>query len=166
MSSKKDIFGWLQTMDLEKSDDSSYQKHFSKGLSKDLILQISKDKGEPKWMLDLRLSGLDAFYKIKMPDYWPDLNSLKFDEICFYAKASDQKNAKKWDDVDPEIKKTFERLKIPEAEREMLAWVWAQYESENIYHNIKEKWENLVMILWEDQEGELLLKLDRGVVQV
>lgn len=149
MKNNKTIFGDIKNLDLEKSSDSSYSKKFSKWISKDLIKRISQDKKEPDWMLKKRLEALDIFYKLPMPNYWPNLSSLNFDEICFYAKASDKKNAKKWEDVDPKIKDVFDRLKIPEAERAVLAWVWAQYESENIYHSLKKEWEDL-WVIFED----------------
>lgn len=149
MKNDKTIFGKIETLDLEKSSESSYSKKFSKWLSKDLVKRISKDKNEPEWMLEKRLEAFEAFFKLPMPNYWPDLSSLDFEEICFYAKASDKKNAKHWDDVDPNIKEVFNRLKIPEAERAVLAWVWAQYESENIYHSLKKEWEDL-WVIFED----------------
>jgi Fe-S cluster assembly protein SufB len=94
-------------------------------------------KGEPKWMLDFRLKGLEHFNKRPMPTWGGDLSQLDLDEIYFYAKPAD-KEGQSWDDVPDNIKDTFERLGIPEAEQKFLSGVGAQYESEMVYHNIQE----------------------------
>jgi Fe-S cluster assembly protein SufB len=130
----------LHKNDLEFGNNQDYIINFEKGLSKDLIIRISKDKGEPKWMMEHRLKSLEKFNKMDNPKWGPNLSSLNLDHIRFYASAETEKNAKSWDDVSPEIKETFEKLKIPQAERSILAGVGAQYESENIYHSLKDKW--------------------------
>ena len=107
------------------------------GIDEEVVRQISKDKKEPKWMLEKRLEGLRLFNELQMPNFGPDLSSLNFDEIYFFMKPDAKKNAKTWDDVPDDIKKTFDRLGIPEAEKEALAGVGAQYESEVVYHNLK-----------------------------
>ena len=155
-------FSDLQRIDLDAHNSSDYAEGLQRGLSEDLIRRISGDKNEPEWMLEHRLKALEHFNSLPNPEWGPDLSDLDFDTICFYATASEIKNAKTWDDVDPEIKATFEKLKIPEAERAMLAGVGAQYESENVYHNLKEEWEKLGVI-FEDfdvavQEHEELVK--------
>lgn len=126
--------------DLDSPNSQDYAKTFEKGLTEKLVRQISADKNEPQWVLDIRLKALETFHKLKLPEWGPDLSKLDFENIRYFAKGSDQAHAKSWDDVDPEIKRTFERLKIPEAERAVLAGVGAQYESENVYHNLKEEW--------------------------
>ena len=140
--SKKVNFDGIKKEDLDNHSELSYISKFENWVSVDLVKHISKEKNEPKWFLDLRIKALNTFLKLENPTYWPDLSSLNLDEICFYAKASKQNNASKWEDVDPEIKRTFEKLKIPEAERTILAWAWAQFESETVYHSIKKKWED------------------------
>jgi len=115
-------------------------KKFRRGLSRELIEAISKDKNEPKWMLEHRLKSYELFLKMPMPKWGPDLSALDFDDICFFAKAADKKGGfKSWDEVPDSIKNTFERLGIPEAERSMLAGVGAQYESEVIYHSLEKE---------------------------
>ena len=130
----------LTREDLDTPNQQDYAANFSKGLTEDLVREISADKDEPQWVLDIRLKALKTFHKLKLPEWGPDLSNLDFDNIRYFSKASDVTNSKTWDDVDPEIKATFERLKIPEAERAVLAGVGAQYESENIYHNLKDEW--------------------------
>ena len=105
-----------------------------------LVQSISQDKGEPDWLLDFRLQALEKFKSMEMPQWGPDISGLDFENIRYFSTATDNSHAGSWEDVDPEIKRTFERLKIPEAERAMLAGVGAQYESENVYHNLKEEW--------------------------
>jgi len=109
------------------------------GINQDLIKQISRDKKEPEWMLKKRLEGLKIFLEKPMPNFGPDLSNLDFNEISFYVKPNAKKNSKKWEDVPKEIKDTFDRLGIPEAEKKALAGVGAQYESEIIYHNMKQE---------------------------
>lgn len=140
-------FSALERSDLDEANSSEYIKKSSRGISQDVVRRISSDKNEPEWLLEHRLKSLDHFLSIPNPTWGPDLSDLDFDEICFYAVAGENQGyAKSWDDVDPEIKRTFERLKIPEAERAMLAGVGAQYESENVYHNLKKEWEDLGVI--------------------
>lgn len=108
-----------------------------RGLTKEIVEEISRMKEEPQWMLDFRLKSLDKFYEMPMPQWGGDLNDLDFDEITYYVKPS-EKSEKSWDEVPDEIKATFDKLGIPEAEQKYLAGVSAQYESEVVYHNMKE----------------------------
>ena len=108
-----------------------------KGLDREVVEQISSMKGEPEWMLDFRLKGFEHFNKRAMPTWGGDLSQLDLDEIYFYAKPAD-KEGKSWDEVPDTIKETFDRLGIPEAEQKFLSGVGAQYESEMVYHSIKE----------------------------
>lgn len=140
-SETKAIFADLSRDTFDHKNDSSYQADFPKGLSEDLIRMISADKNEPEWMLEFRLDSLQKFYGMKMPKWGPVLDDLNFDEITYYAKANSMgKDGKTWDDVPEDIKNTFEKLGIPEAERAVLAGVGAQYESEVVYHSLKEEW--------------------------
>jgi Fe-S cluster assembly protein SufB len=119
-------------------DSTEMYVHLSKkGLSRDVIIEISKLKNEPQWMLDFRLRSYDVFMKKPMPNWGPDLSSIDFQNIYYYAKAS-EKTEKSWDDVPADVKKTFDKLGIPEAEKKFLAGVGAQYESEVVYHNLRE----------------------------
>ncbi|HHW37813.1 MAG TPA: Fe-S cluster assembly protein SufB [Bacillales bacterium] len=124
-----------------------------RGLTKEIVTEISKMKQEPQWMLDFRLKSLDLFYKMPMPQWGGDLSELNFDEITYYVKPS-EKSEKSWDEVPEEIKSTFDKLGIPEAEQKYLAGVSAQYESEVVYHNMKEDLEKLG-IVFKDTDSAL-----------
>ena len=117
-------------------DSTEMYVHLSKkGLSKETV--ISKMKKEPQWMLDFRLRSFEIFMKKPMPTWGGDLSTIDFQNIYYYAKASD-KTEKNWDDVPDNVKKTFDKLGIPEAEKKFLAGVGAQYESEVVYHSLRE----------------------------
>ncbi len=119
-------------------DSTEMYVHLSKkGLSKDTVIEISKMKDEPQWMLDFRLRSYDIFMKKPMPTWGGDLSVIDFQNIYYYAKASD-KVEKNWDDVPENVKNTFDKLGIPEAEKKFLAGVGAQYESEVVYHSLRE----------------------------
>jgi len=125
----------------QKSSDFKMEVEYStelpKGLSAEVVKKISEIKGEPEWMLALRLKAFEHFTKRAMPTWGPDLSAMNFDEITYYRKPAG-KNAKDWKDVPENIKKTFERLGIPEAERNFLAGAGAQMESESIYHKVRD----------------------------
>lgn len=124
-----------------------------RGLTKEVVEEISKMKEEPQWMLDFRLKSLEQFYKMPMPQWGGNLKDLNFDDITYYVKPS-EKSEKSWDEVPPEIKATFDKLGIPEAEQKYLAGVSAQYESEVVYHNMKEDLTDLG-ILFTDTDTAL-----------
>lgn len=107
-----------------------------KGLTEKLVLELAKRKKEPKWVTDLRLSGVKYWNELEMPKWAPDISELKLDEIETYVKP-EMEMVSSWDEVPEEIRKTFDELGIPEAEKEGLAGVGAQYDSETIYHNLK-----------------------------
>jgi Fe-S cluster assembly protein SufB len=109
-----------------------------KGLDEDIVNAISEHKNEPEWMRQFRLRSLKAFRRKPMPNWGADISGVDFDDIYYYAKPV-REQQKSWDDVPEEIKETFERIGIPEAERKFLAGVGAQYDSEVVYHNIKEE---------------------------
>ena len=116
-----------------------------KGLSKEIVEQISEMKREPDWMLKFRLKSLEHFLKRPMPTWGADLSGIDFDDIYYYIKPV-QAQGRTWEDVPPDIKETFDRLGIPEAERKFLAGVTAQYESEAVYHKVREDLEKLGVI--------------------
>ncbi len=119
-------------------DSTELYVHLSKkGLSKETVISISKMKDEPQWMLDFRLRSYEIFMQKPMPTWGGDLSVIDFQNIYYYAKASD-KVEKNWDDVPDNVKKTFDKLGIPEAEKKFLAGVGAQYESEVVYHSLRE----------------------------
>lgn len=108
-----------------------------KGLSRRVVEEISYQKNEPKWMREFRLRAYEIFLTKPMPSWGPDLSSLNFDEIVYYIKPT-ERQGRTWDEVPEEIKRTFDRLGIPEWERKFLAGVGAQYDSEVIYHRLRE----------------------------
>ena len=119
-------------------DSTEMYVHLSKkGLSKETVISISKMKDEPQWMLDFRLRSYEIFMQKPMPTWGGDLSVIDFQNIYYYAKASD-KVEKNWDDVPENVKNTFDKLGIPEAEKKFLAGVGAQYESEVVYHSLRE----------------------------
>lgn len=124
-----------------------------KGLTREIVEEISNMKKEPKWMLEFRLKALEQFYKMPMPQWGGDLKGLDFDDITYYVKPS-ERSEKSWDEVPEEIKNTFDKLGIPEAEQKYLAGVSAQYESEVVYHNMKEDLEDLG-IVFKDTDSAL-----------
>ena len=124
-----------------------------RGLTDDIVREISKMKNEPEWMLDYRLKALEIFYSKPMPQWGGDLSALNFDEITYYVKPSEA-TQKSWDEVPDEIKATFDKLGIPEAEQKYLAGVSAQYESEVVYHNMKKDLEDLG-IVFKDTDSAL-----------
>jgi len=119
-------------------DSTDMYVHLSKkGLTKETVEEISRLKDEPKWMLDFRLRSYAHFLKRPMPKWGGDLHKINFQNIYYYAKAS-EKTEKNWDDVPADVKKTFDKLGIPEAEKKFLAGVGAQYESEVVYHHLRD----------------------------
>ena len=125
-----------------------------KGLSKEVVRQISAHKSEPKWMLALRLKALKIYESKPMPTWGGNLSDLEavLDEIYFYVRPQDRME-RSWDDVPDEIKDTFEKLGIPEAERKVLAGVGAQFESEMVYHSLREEWEKQGVIFDSIEDG-------------
>ena len=116
-----------------------------KGISEDVVRAMSAEKEEPEWMLEFRLKSLETFNKMAKQEWGPDLSGINFDDLTYFQKASD-KPARDWEDVPEKIKETFERIGIPEAERAYLAGASAQYESEVVYHNMKEEYDKLGII--------------------
>ena len=113
-----------------------------KGLDPEIVRGISQMKGEPAWMLEFRLKALETYRKKPLPRWGGDLSQIDFDDIYYYVKPTEQE-AKSWEDVPADMKRTFDRLGIPEAEQKFLSGVGAQYDSEVVYHKIKENLEKL-----------------------
>ena len=139
--------------DIVKDEEYQYgfhddiQPEFStgRGLTEEVVRRISAEKHEPKWMLDYRLKAYQIYKKMPMPDFGPDLSDLDLDDMLYYQKYT-KKKYRDWDDVPDEIKETFERLGVPEAERKYLAGSGAQYESEMVYHNMKEQFDKMGIV--------------------
>ena len=115
------------------------------GINEALVRKISSDKNEPSWMLNKRLKSLDLYKKTNIPKWGPSLENLDLNEIIYYVNPN-AKEETSWDDVPADIKETFEKLGIPEAERNALSGVGAQYDSGMVYHNLKKEWEALGVI--------------------
>ena len=122
--------------DIKNEDD--YEFKMQKGLNEQIVREISNKKNEPEWMLEIRLKALKTYEELQLPSWGPDLSELKMDEIATYVKPKSKLNSS-WEDVPEDIKKTFDNLGIPEAEKKSLAGVGAQYDSEVVYHSIKEE---------------------------
>jgi Fe-S cluster assembly protein SufB len=133
-------------------DPDTYVFKSKKGLSREVVEQISSMKGEPEWMLEFRLKALEHFQKRPMPTWGGDLTKLDLDNLYYYVKPTDQEG-RSWDDVPDTIKETFDRLGIPEAEQKFLAGVGAQYESEMVYHSIQEHLEKQGVIFLSIEDG-------------
>ncbi|TVP56816.1 MAG: Fe-S cluster assembly protein SufB [Gemmatimonadales bacterium] len=141
-----------------------YQYHFitedepvfrsGRGLNEKVVREISAQKDEPEWMLDFRLKALEIYNAKPMPTWGGDLSNLEnvLDQIYFYVRPQ-EKMEHSWDDVPPNIKETFERLGIPEAEQKVLAGVGAQYESEMVYHSLKKEWDEKGVIFDSIEDG-------------
>ena len=148
------------SVDQIKKDDYKYGFHdpdnyvfkSNRGISTETVAEISRYKNEPEWMLAFRLRAMEIFKKKPMPTWGADLSEIDFDNIFYYVKPS-ERTEKNWDDVPDYIKDTFDKLGIPEAERKFLAGVSAQYESEVVYHSIREDLEKLGVLFCDMDTG-------------
>jgi Fe-S cluster assembly protein SufB len=133
-------------------DRENYVFKSRKGLDHEIVDEISWMKGEPDWMRAMRHKALDIFYAKPVPTWGGDLSRLDYDDIYYYIKPVEQQG-RTWDEVPEDIKRTFDRLGIPEAERKFLAGAGAQYESEAVYHSLKEEWESQGVIFVDSDTG-------------
>ena len=140
MSDPTPIFGSLSREIFDTANPSPYAEGALRGVSEELVRRISGDKNEPEWMLAHRLESLGVFNEKPLPTWGADLSKLDLDNIIYYARSGAQETDT-WSEVPEEIRNVYDRLGIPEAERRMLAGVGAQYESEMVYHKLKEEWE-------------------------
>ena len=122
--------------DIKNKDDYAFK--IEKGLTADIIKEISNQKNEPEWMRRFRLEALEVYNKLELPTWGPDISELNMDEIATYVRPKTNLNSS-WEDVPEDIKNTFDKLGIPEAEKKSLSGVGAQYDSEVVYHSIKEE---------------------------
>ena len=148
----------LQGMEHTKQYDFRLpEKYFyrsEKGLDKRVIEKISYFKEEPEWMLKFRLKALEIAEKKGRPKWGPDLSGLGFDDIYFYIRPNEHKGTvDSWDMVPEEVRETYRRLGVPEAEQRVLAGVGAQYESEMVYHKLKDEWEKKGVIFLDTDTG-------------
>ncbi len=120
-----------------KDDESDFYR-LNSGLTAEIVEQISKEKHDPEWMRDFRMKSLEIYNNTEVPDWGPSIEGLNMDQIATYVRANtDMKGS--WEEVPDDIKNTFEKLGIPQAERESLAGVGAQYDSELVYHNLQDE---------------------------
>jgi Fe-S cluster assembly protein SufB len=133
-------------------DDITYLRETKAGLTEATVREISETKDEPAWMLEYRLRAYKHFEARAMPHWGGDLTKLDFSKIVYYRKPSEREE-KSWDDVPDQIKKTFERLGIPEAERKFLSGVGAQYDSEVVYHSVREDLQKLGVVFMGTDQG-------------
>ena len=119
-------------------DEARYLFRTEKGLSRKVVEEIAGIKEEPQWMRDMRLRALEVFESKPMPSWGPDLSEINLNDMYYYARASERPE-RDWSEVPDYIRQTFDRLGIPEAERKFLAGVGAQYDSETVYHNIRQE---------------------------
>jgi Fe-S cluster assembly protein SufB len=138
-------FGW--------ADPDTAGASARRGLSEAVVRDISAKKNEPEWMLDLRLKGLRLFGRKPLPDWGADLTAIDFDNIKYFVRST-EKQAASWDDLPADIKSTYDKLGIPEAEKQrLIAGVAAQYESEVVYHKIREDLEEKGVIFLDTDTG-------------
>ncbi|MDA0243859.1 MAG: Fe-S cluster assembly protein SufB [Chloroflexi bacterium] len=137
------------------SDVEDYFYKSERGVNEALVRHMSLAKGEPEWMLDIRLKAFQHFLERPMPDWGADLSGIDFDNIYYYIRPS-ERQGDTWEDIPSYIKDTFNKLGIPEAEQKYLSGVAAQYESEVVYHNIKKELED---------KGVIFLGMDDGLKQ-
>lgn len=123
-----------------------------KGLNEAVVRGISAKKNEPQWMLDFRLASLKYFEQRPMQKWGPDLSELDMQDIYYYIKPV-EKQQTSWDEVPDDIKNTFDRLGVPESEKKYLAGMGAQYESEVVYHNLKEEWASKGVVFLDTDTG-------------
>jgi Fe-S cluster assembly protein SufB len=134
-------------------DEENYVFKSGRGLSREVVEAISDHKDEPEWMRKFRLKSLEYFEARPLPTWGGDLTQIDFENIYYYIKPT-EKQAQSWEDLPPDIKNTWDRLGIPEAERKFLAGVGAQYESEVVYHKLQEQLES---------QGVIFLDMDSGL---
>ena len=134
-------------------DKDQFVFKMRKGLDRSIVEEISKMKGEPQWMTDYRLKALETFEKKPLPTWGGDVSTIDFQDIYYYVKPTSDE-VKSWEDVPADMKRTFDKLGIPEAEQKFLSGVGAQYDSEVVYHKIKESLE---------KQGVIFVSCDHGL---
>ncbi|SFL99071.1 Fe-S cluster assembly protein SufB [Pelosinus propionicus] len=138
MDKKKTVVEEIDRGLYDIKNKDRYRYKASKGLTSQIVLAISKEKNDPEWMRDFRLRSLEIYNQMPLPTWGPSLHELDMDDIVTYVRPDTEMKGK-WQEVPEDIKDTFERLGIPQAERESLAGVGAQYDSEVVYHSVKEE---------------------------
>ena len=137
--------------DFRNEDKDAYR--IQEGLTREIVEKISREKHDPEWMLEFRLKSLDIYNKLQVPNWGPSIDGLNMDNIVTYVRPNTNMQGK-WEDVPEDIKDTFDRLGIPQAEQSSLAGVGAQYDSEVVYHNVRKEVEEQGVI-YTDMESAL-----------
>ena len=137
--------------DIKDEEKDAYR--LEEGLTSDIVEKLSKEKHDPEWMHDLRMKSLEIYNNMKVPDWGPSIDGLDVDHIATYVRPNTNMKGS-WEEVPDDIKNTFERLGIPQAERKSLAGVGAQYDSELVYHNVKDEVAELGVV-YTDMESAL-----------
>ena len=153
MTKNQDIFKTQDDYKYGFHDEDTSIFSTGKGLNREIVEAISKVKQEPQWVLDFRLKAYDAFCQMEMPTWGPDLSFLDFQDYTYYIRNTDKKS-NDWQEVPETIKKTFDKLGIPESEQKFLSGVSTQYESEVVYHN---------MLKEVQQKGVIFLDMDSAI---
>lgn len=154
MGDKKILDGLEKDYSLGMSTSTSeYKYKAKKGLSETIVREISARKSEPKWMLEIRLKALKAYEDMPIPDWGADLDQIEWENIHYYLQPTDKKYDS-WDDVPDEVRKIFDKIGVPDAEKEYLAGVGSQYDSEIIYHSLQESLK---------KKGVVFLGMDDGL---
>lgn len=130
------VIGSLDEYKYGFADEDTSVYKTGKGLTEEIVREISRIKEEPEWMTEFRVNAFHTFEKLPLPKWGPDLSEIDFNDYVYYIRPSDRLMSKSWDEVPDTIKETFDRLGIPEAEKKFLAGVATQYESEMVYHNM------------------------------
>ena len=138
--------------DIKDTEKDAYR--IRQGLTEEIVRKISEEKHDPAWMLEFRLKSLEIYNELQVPDWGPSIEGLNMDNIATYVRANTSMKGT-WEEVPEDIKETFERLGIPKAERESLAGVGAQYDSELVYHNVRKEVEDQGVI-YTDFESALV----------
>ena len=133
-------------------DELVYLAETKRGLTRDTVEEISRIKDEPQWMLEYRLKAYEHFLARPMPTWGGNVGTIDFEKIVYYRKPSEREE-RSWEDVPDKIKQTFEKLGIPEAERKFLSGVGAQYDSEVVYHSVREELSKLGVVFMGTDQG-------------
>ena len=143
--------------DIRDAEHDAYR--MESGLTPEIVDKLSKEKNDPVWMQQFRLQSLQIYNELRLPDWGPSLEGLDIDHIATYVRPN-TKMQNDWANVPQDIKDTFERLGIPQAERKSLAGVGAQYDSELVYHNVRDE-VAAEGVVYTDMESEILDRVNR-----
>ena len=148
--------------DIKDEENDAYR--IKSGLDASIVEKISKEKNDPVWMQNFRLQSLQIYNELKVPNWGPPIDGLNMDNIATYVRPNTRMTAK-WSEVPEDIKNTFERLGIPQAERKSLAGVGAQYDSELVYHNVREEVASQGVVYTDMESAVKLLAVKKNEIE-